>query len=248
MATKGSRLRFELGRLEVAGVVVSTAAGLFVVFLLGIYAGRGMAERRLEFDDQIVRVPVNSTESAPQESDKLTFYDTLAREEAAPHPEEAPEAAERLKEIVSAKTLGEEDLGERDEAPAARPQIAKPVAKAAPPEQARRPAAPVEEPKPRVAVALVDKEPAVSGDRPPPATGGEWSVQVAAPRDPRHAESIKRQLTSAGYRTYIVKTLRQGETFHRVRVGHYPSLDEARKVASLLRREPGVTGAFVASD
>ena len=240
MGTKGSRFRFELGRVEVAGVVVSTAAGLFVVFLLGIYAGRGMAERRLDFDDQIVRVPVQSAENAPQESDELTFYETLAREEAAPHPDHAPEAAERLKEVVAAKTLGEEDLAEGDETPPARQAIAKAVEKPAPPRA---------ESKPRVAVALVDEDPAVANDDArPAATGGEWSVQVAAPRDPRHAERIKRQLTTAGYRTYIIKTLRQGETFHRVRVGHYPSLDDARQVASLLRREPGVTGAFVASD
>lgn len=241
MATKGSRLRFELGRLEVAGVVVSTAAGLFVVFLLGIYAGRGMAERRLEFDDQLVRLPVGSEENTTPESDELTFYQTLAREEDAATHEDDPEAGDGLKEVVSAAALEEEDLPERHEAPAAKPgRDAKPgqheIAK------------PLEQPEARVAVAIVKEDPAGLDDSPPPATGGEWSVQVAATRDPRHAESIKRQLTTAGYRAYIIKTLRQGETFHRVRVGYYPSLDQARQVASLLRRQPGVTGAFVASD
>ena len=42
------RFRFELTRLELAGVVVSTAASLFIVFLLGVYAGRGLGDRRLD--------------------------------------------------------------------------------------------------------------------------------------------------------------------------------------------------------
>jgi cell division septation protein DedD len=83
---------------------------------------------------------------------------------------------------------------------------------------------------------------------PAAASRGEWSVQVAAPRDPRHAERIKRQLAGAGYRAYIVQTRRQGETYHRVRVGYYASLDAAREAASSLRHQPGITGAFVASD
>ena len=41
---------------------------------------------------------------------------------------------------------------------------------------------------------------------------------------------------------------RRGETFYRVRVGHYGSLEEAQLVVTRLRREPGVPEAFVASD
>ena len=58
MAGKGTRHRFELSRLEIAGVIVSATAGLFVVFLLGLYAGRGMVDRRGDGGEQIVRLPV----------------------------------------------------------------------------------------------------------------------------------------------------------------------------------------------
>ena len=58
MAGKGTRHRFELSRLEIAGVLVSATAGMFVVFLLGIYAGRGLAERRTDDGQQIVRMAV----------------------------------------------------------------------------------------------------------------------------------------------------------------------------------------------
>lgn len=79
MAGGGSRYRFELSRLEVAGVVVSTAASLFIVFLLGVYAGHGLGDRRVVDDaERVVRLPAppSAEDSAPAD-DALTFDDTL---------------------------------------------------------------------------------------------------------------------------------------------------------------------------
>ena len=103
MAGKGTRHRFELSRLEIAGVLVSATAGLFVVFLLGIYAGRGLAERRTDDGQQIVRMAVApAVEQTPGADDSLTFYDTLSGQRAkadghaaehapvVPAPEEVP--------------------------------------------------------------------------------------------------------------------------------------------------------------
>ena len=44
------------------------------------------------------------------------------------------------------------------------------------------------------------------------------------------------------------KARRQGKTYYRVRVGHFPSAEYAGQMVSRLRREPGVPEAFVASD
>lgn len=54
----GSRFRFELTRLEVVGVIVSSAASLFIVFLLGVYTGGGLGARRLADEERVVRLPV----------------------------------------------------------------------------------------------------------------------------------------------------------------------------------------------
>jgi cell division septation protein DedD len=77
---------------------------------------------------------------------------------------------------------------------------------------------------------------------------GDWSVQVSATRDPRTADAVLRRLRTKGYDAFVLKVRRRGETFYRVRVGHYASLEEAQQVVSRLRREPGVPEAFVASD
>jgi cell division septation protein DedD len=96
----------------------------------------------------------------------------------------------------------------------------------------------------RVAVALAPA--AVPTPRAP--SKGDWSVQVSATRDPRTADGVLRRLRGKGYDAFVLKVRRRGETFYRVRVGHYGSLEEAQQVVSRLRREPGVPEAFVASD
>jgi cell division septation protein DedD len=96
----------------------------------------------------------------------------------------------------------------------------------------------------RVAVALAP----AAAPTPRAPMKGDWSVQVSATRDPRTADTVLRRLRSKGYDAFVLKVRRRGETFYRVRVGHYPTLDEAQQVVTRLRREPGVPEAFVASD
>jgi len=281
MAGKGTRHRFELSRLEIAGVLVSATAGLFVVFLLGIYAGRGLAERRGDEGQQIVRMAVPpAAEQTPGTEDGLTFYDTLgggprgAKGEAreadrpaiAPAPENLPAAApphEHVKpatDVQVAKPAEPEPTAKAEKVEnAEKTEKAEVVVKAPepPPQMAKR--EPVPAPTPgraerspsppstaRVAVALAP----ATAPTPVTRTGakGDWSVQVSATRDPRTADEVLRRLKGKGYDAFVLKVRRRGETFYRVRVGHYASLEEAQVVVSRLRREPGVPEAFVASD
>ncbi len=272
MAGKGTRHRFELSRLEIAGVIVSATAGLFVVFLLGIYAGRGLADRRPDGGEQIVRVPVApAVEQTPGAEDGLTFYDTLGRAKPARDDEPPGDVVAKAPAAVPApEKKSEAAVAEPDDEapPADRVEVAPPSAPAKPEppkpapakvvkEEAARPAAApspavqkAERPAPpstaRVAVALAPNAAATPAVR----TGakGDWSVQVSATRDPRTADAILRRLKTKGYEAFVLKVRRRGETFYRVRVGHYGSLEEAQQVVTRLRREPGVPEAFVASD
>jgi cell division septation protein DedD len=281
MAGKGTRHRFELSRLEIAGVIVSATAGLFVVFLLGIYAGRGMVDRRSDGGEQIVRLPVvPAGDQTPGTEDGLTFYDTLGTDERvakagqknaerhAPPSDDAPVAAPaEAKPAAKVVDNAAEKVAEPAPKPA-EPELAtkvdktekskpEPPARAEPVKVAKEESAhpavapsPAAKPVPpstaRVAVALA---PAVM-PTPVARTGakGDWSVQVSATRDPRTADSVLKRLRGKGYDAFVLKVRRRGETFYRVRVGHYGTLEEAQQVVSRLRREPGVPEAFVASD
>jgi cell division septation protein DedD len=273
MAGKGTRHRFELSRLEIAGVVLSATAGLFVVFLLGLYAGRGMADRRVDGGEQIVRLPVApAAEQTPDAEEGLTFYDTLGQAEriakveargrgehngAVAPPAEEPalaglpheRGADAAGNPVESEPPVRSEKAEGVEA-SSKPEI--PV-KTEPPAKVSAPSptaavgterAPSPPATARVAVALAPA--AVPTPRAP--SKGDWSVQVSATRDPRTADGVLRRLRGKGYDAFVLKVRRRGETFYRVRVGHYGSLEEAQQVVSRLRREPGVPEAFVASD
>jgi cell division septation protein DedD len=73
-------------------------------------------------------------------------------------------------------------------------------------------------------------------------------VQVSATREPATANDLVRRLKARGYDAYVMKGRREGASFYRVRVGHYPSLELASQMVTRLRREPGVPEAFVASE
>lgn len=275
MAGKGTRHRFELSRLEIAGVLVSATAGLFVVFMLGMYAGRGLADRPNDNGQQVVRMAVApAVEQTPGAEDGLTFYDTLDRGGHAgkaegrdahanpdhPQPPQAvedvvPPAPEHAKpaEAVPAAKAPEPVPSPNKAESAVRTEVASaakkevPVApQATPVASVKAERAPMPPATARVAVAMapdVAPTPAVR-------TGakGDWSVQVSATRDPNTADGVLRRLKGKGYDAFVLKVRRRGETFYRVRVGHYATLEEAQQVVSRLRREPGVPEAFVASD
>lgn len=240
-----SRYRFELTRLELGGVIVSTAASLFIVFLLGVWAGHGMGDRKLDEAERIVRLPVApaAAEETPGASDAdLTFDDTLGDDE---HPARVAGANAAPHGAGDAAAHGAGDTASHPVLP---PAVAVPAAEPPRPDTAHAAdaaaPAPARTPVARVAVAIAG-EPAAP---PPSHDGGAWSVQVTATREPRTADDMVKRLRAKGYQAYIVKARREGAMFYRVRVGHFDTMDYASQMVSRLRREPGVPEAFVASD
>jgi cell division septation protein DedD len=253
MTVGGSRHRFELTRLEIAGLVVSSAASLFIVFLLGVYAGRSLGVRDLADEERVVRLPIApAAEEAPARDDDLTFDDMLssgdrlgARSPAASGGGHAPTDARAPVEVQT-------PAREHPAVPAA------PALAARPPDEggvrlqgdstARAAAESGPGARPAEARVAAAPAPAAEAASASPFKRGEWSVQVTATREAQTADDMVRRLRAKGYDAYIVKIRRQGSTFYRVRVGHFSSVEHAGQMVSRLRREPGVPEAFVASD
>jgi DedD protein len=90
--------------MSVGGVVVLGTASVVacgIVFLLGIYVGKGIAEHRFENEQRIVRQRIvrlpADVEATPKEDGRLSFYDRLGQTptaapvaEATATPEEEP--------------------------------------------------------------------------------------------------------------------------------------------------------------
>jgi cell division protein FtsN len=229
-----------------------------LVYVLGIYVGKGTHERRLGIADRVVRLPVASTPPAegqrPKGESELRFYDTLM---SGAEPEGRADAKAGKAPPPGAKP-----------AAASPPAVAKP-APAPPAPPARTVSRPPADTPPRVALPGIGAPvrppvdagapartqtavPAASGAPPaearPLARTGGWTVQANPTRSREEAEGLLRQLHARGYEASIVRVLRDGDTWYRVQIGHFATSQQATEIMQKLREREGVSHAFVASE
>ena len=239
-----------------------------LVYVLGIYVGKGTQEHRLGIEDRVVRLPVASTPPAegqrPKGESELRFYDTLMAGTAPEARTDAraakPSPAAAAKPAIPSPTQVAPKPAVAAVAATRGPSTTLPAA--APRSAARIPA----EAPPRAATATrppVDLAPAVPATARTPSPGtspagevrlpsiartGGWTVQANPTRSREEAEGIQRQLHGRGYEASIVRVLRDGDTWYRVQVGHFATSEQATEVMQRLREREGVSHAFVASE
>lgn len=109
------------------------------------------------------------------------------------------------------------------EKPAA-PRPAKPAASAPPPVAAREPQAPT---------------------APPAGAVVPYTVQVLATRNKAEAEDLRAQLVRRSIGAFISAVEEAGTRWYRVRIGRYDDLAAARAMESRVRREMGLTQAYI---
>jgi hypothetical protein len=76
----------------------------------------------------------------------------------------------------------------------------------------------------------------------------QWSVQVSAAPAKNIAESLVQQLKTNGYDGYFLQADVNGQTYFRVRVGHFASQEEAESLRQLLAGEEDYRTAYLAYD
>ena len=85
--------KFEISVIGVLLLAVATMVASGIVFLLGIYVGKGMVEQRLAQESRVVRLPVPTPSaggSGKGDEVDVTFWDKLGKGEATPRPAAAP--------------------------------------------------------------------------------------------------------------------------------------------------------------
>lgn len=198
---------------------------LGLTFALGLLVGRQWARQSAAVIASVaesVRKPAAAprrsgiaaetmADRAPESTEKLTFYQTLTEPLDGPG---APPKSEA--KPVSVKI------------PAVSPLPPAPsFTAAAKPAPARPPAElPPLPPRPgKIAGAGSAAE-------------GPWTIQVGAYKNRRQADDSRRQLASAGLDAYVVTlAARDGVARYRVRVGTYPTREEAASAAERLRAQ-----------
>jgi cell division septation protein DedD len=76
----------------------------------------------------------------------------------------------------------------------------------------------------------------------------KWSVQIAAAPAKDIADTLVQQLKAKGYDSYSVQAEVKGQTYHRVRVGHFDAREKAEAVRQSLAREEGYRDAYLTGD
>jgi DedD protein len=76
----------------------------------------------------------------------------------------------------------------------------------------------------------------------------KWSVQISATPAKDVANSLVQRLKDKGYDGYVVQANVNGQTYYRVRVGHFDARQEAESVRQSLSRQEGYGDAYLAGD
>ncbi len=224
MAGKSQR-RFEFGWLEVIGLVLVFSIGATAVFLLGIFVGKGLQEQRIRREDRTVRLTIDGLTAGPAAIvDDVQLLGQLGGPQASPGIELQVRAIPSPTSVQPMASPGTSPTPFR--APAATPTM--------------RTALPTARPSPLPTASVVDA--VTGGDQ------GRWSVQVNATRDPMVARQLVGSLRAKGYRAYEVRVRLQGETWFRVRVGRFGTMEDATGTVVRLKGRDGFTRAFLVEE
>ncbi len=224
MAGKSQR-RFEFGWLEVIGLVLVFSIGATAVFLLGIFVGKGLQEQRIRREDRTVRLTIDGlTTGTAAIVDDVQLLGQLGGPQASPGIELQVRAIPSPTSVQPIASPGTSPTPFR--APAATPTM--------------RTALPTARPSPLPTASVVDA--VTGGDQ------GRWSVQVNATRDPMVARQLVGSLRAKGYRAYEVRVRLQGETWFRVRVGRFGTMEDATGTVVRLKGRDGFTRAFLVEE
>jgi len=79
-------------------------------------------------------------------------------------------------------------------------------------------------------------------------SGNKWSVQISAAPSKDLAANLVQRLKTNGHEGYIIQAQVKGQTYFRVRVGHFAAQGEADSLRQMLVREEGYFDAFLARD
>jgi cell division septation protein DedD len=75
-----------------------------------------------------------------------------------------------------------------------------------------------------------------------------WSVQIAAAPAKDIADTLVQRLKAKGYDGYSVEAEVKGQTYYRVRVGHFDSREKAEALRQSLTRQEGYQDAYLTGD
>jgi cell division septation protein DedD len=209
-----------------------------LVFVLGFYLGKATPDERARLEERSVRLPITSQPppegQRPKEPKEFpSFYQTLpagerptdvARGTPATVPPATTATPTSLPRVTTTTAAGVRTTTSTNALGAA-PHATTTVA-------------------PRAAGTIA---PSTTLPSRTVARGG-FTVEASPTRSRAEAEELLGSLRKRGYDAVLVQMQRDGDTWYRLRVGRYPTAEQATEVMRRLRDSEGVTHAFVAAE
>jgi septal ring-binding cell division protein DamX len=247
-----------------------------LVYVLGYYVGRGAPDRQAANEERTVRLPVTSTPPSegqrPKEAKEFpTFYQALPAGErpidvargtpvtapasgsasTAPPPRAVRSTTTLPAAFPTPTTLGRPAVTTTTQArPAATTTLVRPAPTLPPTSTTTlsRPPATLGPPATPPTTVPPNAAPPVPPS-PPRATGrGGFTVEASPTRSRSEAEHLMVTLRRRGYDATLVEVERDGDTWYRLRVGRYPTAEQATDAMRRLRDVEGMTHVFVAAE
>jgi septal ring-binding cell division protein DamX len=242
-------MRFEIGiggGLLIAAGLVTLSAG---VFALGLIAGYEMANQEQHNQEVAAVYPLPSPPPAlptPTSSAEANLQASPAFATPYSSPTSAAGSPGGLIQHPGAPSRPSPSpvaMRTAEAPPRPLPVISPPIAAAA--SSAPSPAAQAAPEGPAAARAKRTPRPerkvappeAATGESEPSREHQPYSVQIDAVMDRQGADSMVKRLREGGYEPYIVETRIAGQTWYKVRVGHYQSEAEAHAAEQKLRQD-----------
>jgi cell division septation protein DedD len=217
------RWRFFFERSHGVRLVAMFAVTAAVSFYLGIITGENI-QRRANLQNE---KPQTRIASSPPSADQASVDGTGTNIPAVEH-----------REIVIA---GNAVMSTKQESAAVPPSSAGPLST-----DAQNSSGVVSSEQSRLAPAprsVAIDQPAGSAE-----SGNKWSVQISAAPSKDIAANLVQRLKTNGHEGYIVQAEVKGQTYFRVRIGHFAAQEEADSLRQMLAREEGYSDAFLARD
>lgn len=227
--------RYYFYRDQLAAVGVAFAISSVGIFILGIITGRHIEQRmRADYAAAAAKIPLKPPPAELDSVREARTGEVPAAENRSPEPvplpssdkgtAKEPNARERIAKAENTQTTAPVKVAAKS---APRP----PAAKSAD-EAALSPAAQEE----RQIAPPAKKE---SSER-------VWTVQVKSSPDKKYADSWADRLKTKGYDAFVVDADIKGQTWYRVRVGHFAARQEAEALRTTLESKEGLSGSFLA--
>ena len=228
---KENRFYFSRGQMVLLGAACVCAS--LVIFLLGIFVGKGIETRKLQQKEEpLVRIPVKPSaqpaspaQIAPPKNE-ITFNESPPKSAVGVGvAADKPQAVKTAEKVVKTETKTE--IASKIDTAAAT-SIEKKADKSAP-------------------AAVTTKKTETVDSTLPNDAEKVWRAQVNAFPDERSAKQIVDRLKNKGYNAYVTEVQNRGKSWFRVNVGKYNSREEADKVVEALKTKENFPKAFAAS-